>query len=81
LPNIASSKLRYQIETVCGREAWEVQVVVKPDQMMHVKVKIADMETRGALTEKIMAVPEMAAPNVRLEIEPFDKTMVVPARN
>jgi hypothetical protein len=81
LPNNAASKLRYQIETVCGREAWEVQVVVKPDQLMHVKVKVADVEASGALAEKIKALPEMAAPNVLLEIEPFNKTIVVPGRN
>jgi hypothetical protein len=81
LPNTAASKLRYQIETVCGREAWEVRVVVKPDQLMHVTVKVADVEASGALAEKITALPEMAAPNVRLEIEPFDKTVVVPVHN
>jgi hypothetical protein len=73
LPNIAASKLRHQVEIVCGRQAWEVQVLVKQDQLMHVKVKVPDTEASAALTEKILRLPEMAAPNVRLEMDVLDK--------
>jgi hypothetical protein len=73
LPNIAASKLRHQVEIVCGKQAWEVQVLVKQDQLMHVRVKVPDTQTSAPLTDKIMRLPEMAAPNVRLEIEPLEK--------
>jgi hypothetical protein len=65
--------LRHQVEIVCGKQAWEVRVLVKQDQLMHVMVKVPDAQASAALTEKILRLPEMAAPNVRLEMDVLDK--------
>ncbi len=73
LPTAAASKLKKQIETVCGKQARDVQVEVKADKMLHVTVKVADPKTQVALTDKILQLPEMATPNVRLEMQVSDK--------
>lgn len=73
LPNSAASKLRHEVEIVCGKQAREVQVVLKADKMMHVKVKVNDHQSGVALTDKILRLPAMATPNVRLEMEVMDK--------
>jgi hypothetical protein len=73
VPNAAVSKLRREVEQVCGKQAQEVQVVLKADKLMHVKVKVSDPQVGVALTDKILQLPEMKTPHVRLEIEVVDK--------
>jgi hypothetical protein len=65
--------LRREVEKVCGNQAREVQVAVKADKTMHVKVKITDQKAGLALTDKILQLPDMTAANVRLEMEVVDK--------
>jgi hypothetical protein len=69
----AASKLRREVEKVCGNQAREVQVVLKADKMMHVKVKVTDQKAGLALTDKILQLPDMTAANVLLEMEVVDK--------
>jgi hypothetical protein len=69
LPTSESPKLKRQVETICGKQARDVQVQLKADKMIHVLVKVDDVKTQQALTDRILTqVPEMATPNVRLEM-------------
>ena len=67
-PKIPES-LKQRVQAVCGQRAQEVEVVAGPDYGLVVKVKLAKADAEKELTEKILQLPEMAAPRVRLEVE------------
>jgi hypothetical protein len=60
--------LKHKVQAVCGPLAKDVVVTAAPDGAVQVQVKtISDRENEG-LTMKILQLPEMAAPNVRLDV-------------
>lgn len=65
---IVPSNLKQQIKTVCGRQARDVFVEMQHDGNVLVTVKAANASNGDTLTRKIMAIPEMASPNVRLRV-------------
>jgi hypothetical protein len=73
LPTSAASELKQQVEKICGKQARDVKVEVTADKMLHVMVKVDDAKAQLALTDKILQLPEMATPNVRLELQVSDK--------
>jgi hypothetical protein len=64
---MAPAELKQRIEAICGKQARSVQVVVEPDASLRVKVTLTDPQQERALTEHILAMPEMRSPRVRLE--------------
>jgi hypothetical protein len=67
-PPMPAARLKQHVESVCGRQARDVQVSTLPNQHLHLKVTVADAVTAKALTDKILAMPEMASPQIELEI-------------
>ncbi len=63
-----AAKLKSQVEALCGKSA-KVDVTVKPDNTIHVKVSVKDAKTQTSLADKILLMPEMAMPDIRLEME------------
>jgi hypothetical protein len=63
-----AAKLKTQVEAVCGKNA-KVDVTVKPDNTIHVKVTVKDTKAQTSVADKVLQMPEMAMPNIRLEME------------
>jgi osmotically-inducible protein OsmY len=64
---MAPAELKQRVEALCGKQARSVQVVVEPDASLRVKVTLADPQQEKALTEHILALPEMRSQRVHLE--------------
>jgi hypothetical protein len=62
--------LKQRVESVCGKQAKNVQVFVEPDSSLRVKVKVSDPEQERILTQRILGMPEMTSPRVHLEMVP-----------
>jgi hypothetical protein len=60
--------LKHRVESVCGPLAKDVVVTATPDGTIQVQVKTATARENEDLTMKILRLPEMAAPNVRLDV-------------
>jgi hypothetical protein len=61
--------LKQKVAAVCGNRAKEVIVETKSDGIMHVTVKTVSPTENIDLTDKILVLPEMASPNVKLEYQ------------
>jgi hypothetical protein len=68
-PTVAAGKLKQRVEKACGRFAKSVKVVVQPDKSLVVKVMLVNAAAERPLTERIMQLPEMGSPEVKLEME------------
>lgn len=64
--SVAAANLQRQVQSVCGRQAQEVLVEMRPNGGILVKVKVPNISTSDQLSQKILSIPEMTAPNVRL---------------
>jgi osmotically-inducible protein OsmY len=64
---MAPATLKQRVESICGKQARSVQVIVEPDSSLRVKVTLTDPQQERALTERILAMPEMMSPRVHLE--------------
>ncbi len=71
-PAVVPANLLRQVKSACGRQARDVSVVVQRDGSLLVKVKVANRTLEDQLSRKILSIPEMSLPQVRLwwEIEP-----------
>jgi len=68
-PLVIPTQLQRQVQSICGRKASAVAVEAQRDGTMLVKVKIANVAVEDELTRKILALPEMTYPNVRLMMD------------
>lgn len=66
---VIPSNLQRQVKSVCGRQARDVAVEVQRDGAVLVKVKVPNQSVEGQLTKKILAIPEMTSPKVRLMMD------------
>jgi hypothetical protein len=60
--------LQRQLRTALGSMAQEVQVVPQPDRTLLVKVRVDNGAVEKQATEKLLRMPEIANPQVRLQI-------------
>lgn len=65
----AATQLQRKIKSICGRHAREVTAIVQKDGIVLVRVKVADLAVEEKLSPRILSLPEMNAPEVRLMIE------------
>lgn len=65
-PAVAPDRLQRQVQSVCGRQAQQILVEPQRDGTLFVKVKVANLSASDQLSQKILAIPEMTAPKVRL---------------
>lgn len=65
-PPIAPADLKRKVIAVCGRQARDVQVEMQRDGSILVQVRAANSFAERQLTRKILTIPEMASPRVRL---------------
>lgn len=70
--SLVPAELQRQIKSLCGRQAREVVATRQQDGTVLLRVKVANRSIEEQLSRKILSVPEMTSPNVRLmmEIEP-----------
>jgi hypothetical protein len=66
---IALENLQRRIQSLCGQQARGVEVVGQPDGTVMVKVKAATTSVESQLSRKILAIPDMTSPKVRLMME------------
>jgi osmotically-inducible protein OsmY len=64
---LSPAVLKQRVESVCGKQARKVQIVTQPDGSLRVKVTLADPLHERTLTQRLLALPEMASPRVHLE--------------
>jgi hypothetical protein len=71
-PSIVPSTLLNQVKSLCGRQARDVSVTPQQDGSLLVKLKVANRTIEDQLTRKILTIPDMSSPKVRLmmEVEP-----------
>lgn len=69
---VVPAELQRKIKSLCGRQARDVVAAVQRDGSVLVRVKVANRFIEDQLSRKILALPEMTSPRVRLmmEIEP-----------
>jgi hypothetical protein len=69
---LAPADLQRQIKSLCGRQARDVTVIKNHDGSILVQVKVANRTIEDQLARKVLALPEMNSPQVKLlmEIEP-----------
>jgi hypothetical protein len=65
---VSPTDLKQRVESMCGRLAKDVQVQTQRDGSVLVKVKVANTAAERQLTNKILTIPELTAPNVHLEM-------------
>jgi hypothetical protein len=65
---VSPTDLKQRVESMCGRLARDVQVQTQRDGSVLVKVKVANAAAERQLTNKILTIPEITAPNVHLEM-------------
>jgi hypothetical protein len=66
---VVPAKLRQRVLAAAGDKAIAVQVLSAPDQSIRVRVRVASYDAQAQLTSRILQLPEMKAPNVRLEFQ------------
>jgi hypothetical protein len=66
---VVPAELRRNIAAVCGKQAREVIVEQQRDGSVQVRVKVASPAIGDQLTQKILTIPEMASPKVRLTVD------------
>ena len=67
-PAVVPDNLKKQVKAVCGRQAREVTAAVQPDGSVLVTVKVTKAAEKQ-MTAKILTIPEMRSPKVRLSME------------
>ncbi len=65
---IVPARLERQVKTACGTQARAVEVTALRDGTVLVRVRVNSPATQKPLFQKIMQLPEMAAPEVHLEL-------------
>jgi hypothetical protein len=68
VPAVAPAVLKQRVEGACGRRARGVQVSPRADGGLTVKVFIADEAARASVVDRVLRLPEMQGPGVRLDI-------------
>jgi len=66
---IVPADLQRRVKSICGWKAREVTVATQPDGIVLVKVKVANLSVEDQMTRKILSIPEMTSPKVRLLID------------
>jgi hypothetical protein len=66
---IVPADLQRRVKSACGWQARDVVVEMQHDGAVLVKVKVASSKVEDQLTKKILAIPEMTAPKVRLMMD------------
>jgi hypothetical protein len=64
-----SGQLKRHVQAACGNLARSVQVLPQGSQGTLVKVRVDNAALQSQVTTRLMALPEMASPQVRLEVE------------
>lgn len=66
---LVPARLKERVQKACGNLAHGVTVTAQSDRTVHVRVRPAPGVPETTLAERILWLPEMAAPQVRLHIE------------
>ncbi|MSR30957.1 MAG: BON domain-containing protein [Gemmataceae bacterium] len=64
-----ASELKKIVEQACGRLARKVETTCRPDGTILVEVQISDPSMQPKVSEKLLALPEIASPKVSLDIQ------------
>ncbi|HTU89332.1 MAG TPA: hypothetical protein VMF69_04470 [Gemmataceae bacterium] len=66
---IVPAELQRRVQSICGRDAREVAIITQRDGNVLVKVKVANRTIEDQLSRKILDLPDMTSPQVRLLME------------
>jgi hypothetical protein len=66
---IVPAELQRRVKSACGWQARDVVVLPQNNGGFLVKVKVPNLHVEDQLTKKILAIPEMTAPGVRLVMD------------
>lgn len=66
---IVPAHLQRRVQMLCGRDAHEVSVSTQRDGNVLVRVRVANRSIEDQLSRKILSLPEMTSPQVRLLME------------
>ena len=67
--NVVPADLQFQVRSVCGSQARAVSVTTQRDGTVLVTVKVANRSIENKLSQKILAIPDMTEPKVRLLVD------------
>jgi hypothetical protein len=67
-PSTSPLRLQKRVAIVCGRLAKEVRVEVRGDRVLEVKVRLANSGAEKPVLQRVLGLPEMQGPGVRLEL-------------
>lgn len=67
--SIVPADLQRRVQMLCGRDAHEVSVSTQRDGNVLVRVRVANRSIEDQLSRKILSLPEMTSPRVRLLME------------
>src|SRR5262249_11457094 len=65
----SAARVQSKVRAACGARAGDVHVTRQADGTLVVRVRLSDPRTQDEAIQKIMQLPEMSGPNVRLEVE------------
>lgn len=63
---IVPAELQRQVKSLCGRQASDVSIAIQQDGSVLVKVRVPNRSIEDELSRKILAIPDMTSPRVRL---------------
>jgi hypothetical protein len=63
------AELKRRVQLACGSIARSVQVIPNDKQGVLVKVQVDNATQQAQVMKKLLALPEMASPQVHLEVE------------
>jgi hypothetical protein len=66
---IVVGELQRQIKSLCGRQARDVVATMQQDGTILVRIKVANRSIEDQLSRKILSLPEMTSPRVKLLME------------
>ncbi len=69
LPPPGVADLKRQVQDACGRQARDVVVEMQGDGGTLVKVKVTSPAAEKQVLGKVLSIPMMASPNIRLATE------------
>jgi hypothetical protein len=68
-PAILPADLKHRVQRACGSLARNVQVVPQGNRDLLVKIRVDDAAQQEKVLKRVLALPDMASPQVRIEVE------------
>jgi hypothetical protein len=67
--SVSASRLQKAVQAACGSLATKVEIIMQRDRSLTVRVQASSPAAERQLVDRLMRVPEVVSPGVRLEVE------------